>query len=63
MSMMLIAIVLITMARITAKKISEATAKHRRLFIFNTVALIIVVVTILLMTKADPTRSFFSLPI
>lgn len=62
-SMMLIAIVLITMARITAKKISEAAAKHRRLFIFNTVALIIVVVTIILMTKADPMRSFFSLPI
>lgn len=62
-SMMLIAIVLITMARITAKKMSEATAKHKRLFVFNTIALIIIVVTIVLMTKADPARSFFGLPI
>jgi uncharacterized membrane protein len=62
-SMMLIAIVLITMARITSKKMVEATSKHKRLFIFNSIALVIVVVTIILMTKADPTRSFFGLPI
>ena len=62
-SMKLIAVVLISMATITAKKRSEATAKYRRLFIFNAIALIIVVVTIVLMTKADPSKSFFSLPI
>lgn len=44
---MLVAIVLITMARITAKKMSDDTAKHRRLFIFNFAAGIIILVMIL----------------
>ena len=45
-TMMLIAIVLITMARITAKKISDSAARHKRLFIFNAIALVIIVVAI-----------------
>jgi len=56
-TMMLIAIVLITMARITAKKMTEAVSKHKRLFIFNTIALIIVLVAI-----AQSGRGFFSFP-
>ncbi|NJN42396.1 MAG: cytochrome B [Flammeovirgaceae bacterium] len=44
--MMLIAIVLITMARITSKKMTEDAAKHRRVFIFNAVALLIIILTI-----------------
>ncbi len=56
-TMMLIAIVLITMARITAKKMTEAAAKHKRLFIFNTIALIIILVAI-----AQSGRGFFSFP-
>ncbi len=56
-SMMLCAIVLITMARITAKKMSDAVAKHKRLFIFNTIALVIIVAAI-----AQSGRGFFSLP-
>jgi hypothetical protein len=43
---MLIAIVLITLARSTSKKMSDDIAKHRRMFIFNTLALAIIVVTI-----------------
>jgi len=43
---MLIAIVFITLARTTAKKMSDSTAKHRRMFIFNVIALVIIVVTI-----------------
>jgi hypothetical protein len=45
-SMMLIAIVLITMARITSKKMTIDIAKHRRMVIFNVLALVIIVVTI-----------------
>lgn len=45
-AMMLIAVVLITMARITAKKMSDSVSKHKRLFIFNTIALIIIVAAI-----------------
>lgn len=56
-SMMLIAVVLITMARITAKKMTEAVAKHKRLFIFNAIALIIILVAI-----AQSGRGFFSFP-
>jgi hypothetical protein len=57
-TMMLIAIVLITMARITAKKISEGAAKHKRLFIFNAIALIIILAAI-----SMSGRGFFSLPV
>ncbi|MDZ7647226.1 MAG: hypothetical protein U5K54_08615 [Cytophagales bacterium] len=56
-TMMLIAIVLITIARISAKKMTEAVAKHKRLFIFNAIALIIIVAAI-----AQSGRGFFSLP-
>ncbi|MBL7871032.1 MAG: cytochrome B [Cyclobacteriaceae bacterium] len=55
--MMLIAIVLITVARITAKKMTETGARHKRLFIFNALALIIILVAI-----AQSGRGFFSFP-
>ncbi|HRI80455.1 MAG TPA: cytochrome B [Cyclobacteriaceae bacterium] len=55
--MMLTAIVLITLARTTSKKMSDDTAKHKRIFIFNTIALIIILVAI-----AMSNRGFFSLP-
>ncbi|MEP6738583.1 MAG: hypothetical protein ABJA70_23860 [Chryseolinea sp.] len=45
---MLIAVVLITMARITAKKMTDHTAKHKRMFVFNSIALVIIVIMILL---------------
>ncbi len=43
---MIIAIALITIARTTSKKMADAQAKHKRMFIFNTLALAIVLVTI-----------------
>jgi hypothetical protein len=43
---MIIAIVFITLARSTSKKMSAANAKHRRMFIFNLIALIIIIFTI-----------------
>ena len=56
-TMMLIAIVLITMARITSKKMTDDTAKHKRMLIFNSIALLII-----LMAIAMSKRGFFSLP-
>jgi uncharacterized membrane protein len=56
-SMMLIAIVLITMARITSKKLTEAEAKHKRMFVFNTIALVLIVLAI-----AMSGRGIFSWP-
>jgi hypothetical protein len=43
---MIIAIVLITMARITSKKMPVDKDKHRRMFYFNLIALAIILVTI-----------------
>jgi hypothetical protein len=43
---MLIAIVLITLARTTSKKMSTSEAKHKRMFIFNSIALVIILATI-----------------
>ena len=44
---MLVAVVLITMARITMKKLSDDTAKHKRMFTFNTIALVVIIAMIL----------------
>ncbi|MBS1681190.1 MAG: cytochrome B [Bacteroidetes bacterium] len=52
---MLIAVVLITVARISSKKLSDSTAKHKRLFILNTIALIVILAII-----AQAHRGFFS---
>jgi hypothetical protein len=52
---MLIAIVLISVARISAKKLADGTAKHKRMFILNVIALVVIFVTI-----AQSHRGFFS---
>jgi hypothetical protein len=49
---MLIAVVLVTMARTTSKRMSSDAAKHRRMAIFNVVALVIIVGTILMSGRA-----------
>jgi hypothetical protein len=55
--MMLIAIALITAGRTTMKKMTDGGSKHRRLFIFNSIALVIILVAI-----AMSKRGFFGLP-
>jgi len=45
---MLIAIVLITMARTTSKRMTSDIAKHKRMLTFNVIALLIVVGTIVM---------------
>ncbi len=44
---MIIAIVLISIARISLKKMTDPVAKHKRLFIFNSIALVIILVMIM----------------
>jgi hypothetical protein len=58
-SMMIIAIILITVGNAKSKKVADAVAKHRTISIFFGLALIIIIVAILLMTKEDPSRTFF----
>jgi len=53
---MLIAIILISIARISSKKLLDDTAKHKRLFIFNVIALV-VIVTMISMSQ----RGFFGI--
>jgi heme A synthase len=54
---MIIAIVLITLARTTSKKMQDHTAKHKRMFIFNAIALVIILATI-----AMSGRGLFGMP-
>lgn len=54
---MLAAIVMITMARITSKKMKEDNAKHKRMLVFNSIALLLI-----LMAIAMSKRGFFSTP-
>lgn len=56
-TLMLIAVTLITVARISSKRISEGAARHRRIFILNLLALIAILTAI-----AMSGRGFFSLP-
>ncbi len=45
---MIIVVVLITMARITTKKLSSDQQKHKRMFIFNAIALALIIATIMM---------------
>ena len=45
---MLVAVVLITLARTTSKRMTDDGAKHKRMFIFNFVALVVIVTIIFL---------------
>ncbi|MDZ4714785.1 MAG: hypothetical protein SH819_04885 [Cytophagales bacterium] len=55
--MMSLAVVLITMARITSKKMADDSSKHKRMFVFNALALVIILIAI-----AMSKRGFFSMP-
>ena len=57
-STMIIAITLITLSRITTKKLSDARAKHKRVFLYNAVAVLLI-----LMAISMSGRGFFSLPL
>lgn len=57
-SMMVIAVVLITAGRSTMKKLPAGPSKHKRLFIFNLIALVIILGSI-----AASKRGFFSFPV
>jgi hypothetical protein len=54
---MLIAITLITLARFTIRKMKDDTSKHKRMLIFNSIALLLIMMAI-----AMSKRGFFSLP-
>lgn len=45
---MLVAVVLITLARSTSKRMADDNAKHKRMFIFNFVALVVIIAIIVI---------------
>ncbi len=56
-SLMLVSIVLITVARLTTRNSTDATARYKKLFIYNGIALLLIVVAIL-----QSGRGFLNLP-
>ncbi len=59
LSLMVIAIIIITIGNARSKKVVTAVAKHKTIAIFFAIALIIILGSIFMMTKADPSKSFF----
>lgn len=59
LSMMIIAIIIITIGNSRSKKVTNAVAKHQTIAIFFGIALLIILGSIFMMTKADPSKSFF----
>lgn len=57
--MMILAIILITVGNARSKKGIDGVAKHKSIAIFFGLALVIIIAAIVMMTKADPSRTFF----
>ncbi|MFA6277019.1 MAG: cytochrome B [Pedobacter sp.] len=58
-SMMILAIILITIGNSKSKKVTDAVAKHKAVAIFFGLALVIIVGAIFMMVKSDPSKTFF----
>jgi cytochrome bd-type quinol oxidase subunit 2 len=61
LSIMLIAVVLITIGNSRSKKQALAIAKHRTIFVFFGFALLLITIAILMMVKVDPSRPLFGI--
>ncbi|MEJ2884083.1 cytochrome B [Pedobacter sp. GR22-6] len=57
--MMIFAAILVTIGNAKSKKGDDPVAKHRVIALYFGLALILIIAAILLMVKADPSRSFF----
>jgi len=60
-SMMLIAIILITVGNARSKKGATALAKHKTITLFFGFALLLIIGAIFAMVKVDPSRHFFGM--
>jgi len=60
-SMMIFAVILITVGNARSKRSTNPTTQHKTISIYFTLALIIVLGAILAMVNADPTRSFWGI--
>lgn len=60
-SMMILAIILITVGNSKSKKMDSALMKHRSVFMYFGLALLLITVAIFLMVKDDPGRHLFGM--
>jgi len=58
--MMVVAIILITVGNAKSKRVDSALMKHRTIFVFFGLALLLITVAIFAMVKADPSRYLFA---
>ncbi|WP_349678686.1 cytochrome B [Pedobacter sp. UBA4863] len=61
LAIMIIAIILITIGNSKSKKAATAVAKHKAIAIFFGIALILIIASIAMMVKNDPSRTFFGI--
>lgn len=59
LSMMIIAVILITIGNSKSKKVDQALAKHRNIALYFGLALLIILGSLFMMVKNVPGRSFF----
>lgn len=60
-AIMIVAIVLITVGNSKSKKIADGVAKHKAVAIFFGIALILIIGSIFMMVKNDPSRTLFGI--
>lgn len=60
-SMMIVAIILITVGNSRSKKVEGAALKHRTIFMYFGLALLLITGAIFAMVKADPSRHLFGM--
>jgi cytochrome bd-type quinol oxidase subunit 2 len=60
-ALMIVAIILITIGHSKSKKITDGVAKHKAIAIFFGIALILIIGSIFMMVKNDPSRTFFGI--
>jgi len=58
-SIMILAIILITVGNAKSKKVTDAVVKHKNIAIFFGLALVFIVAAIFMMTKVGPAKTFF----
>lgn len=60
-SMMILTVILITVGNSRSKKLTDSVAKHKSIAIFFGLAFIIIMVTLALMVKSDPSKTLFGI--
>jgi len=60
-SVMILAIILITIGNSRSKKVSDGAAKHKAVAVFFGLALILVIGGIFMMVKSDPSKTWFGM--